>query len=71
MARAILDGVNTYFTRQPPPGSANAACIRRVFESPVFFLARFFAAFFLPLAGTAGASTGSREAVELRGEQLA
>jgi N-acetylmuramoyl-L-alanine amidase len=25
LARAILDGVNTYFTRQPPPGTMYAA----------------------------------------------
>ena len=25
LARAILDGVNTYFTRQPPPGTLYAA----------------------------------------------
>ena len=25
LARAVLDGVNTYFTRQPPPGTLYAA----------------------------------------------
>ena len=25
LARAILDGINTYFTRQPPPGTMYAA----------------------------------------------
>ena len=25
LARAVLDGVNTYFTRQPPPGTLFAA----------------------------------------------
>ena len=34
LARAVLDGVNTYFTRQPPPGPRSAARAEAQLPSP-------------------------------------